>query len=98
LLIHRSKSVHYTCKPLESYIHPCESHLPLAVPTLHGPKAVLYCILAAAIALASSGASGTNAFSSGKHEAIRTRGKTGEGEICVGLVNGRGGGAVVPHP
>lgn len=85
MLIYRTKSSpppSHTCKPLEPYIHPCESHLS-PVQTHYGPKAVLYCILAAPIALASLGASGTNVFSSGKHEAIRTGGKNWRGwNLC----------------
>lgn len=85
---------HYTCKPLELYIRPCESHLSPPHSTI-----VLYCIPAARIALASLGASGTNVFSSGKHEAIRTKKWRGWNLCCTRTWKwGRGSYPTHKHP
>lgn len=72
---------------------------PLPTPFHYRPNGVLYCIPAARIALASLGASGTNVFSSGKHEAIRTKKWRGWNLCCTRTWKwGRGSYPTHKHP
>jgi len=72
---------------------------PLPAPFHYRPNGVLYCIPAARIALASLGASGTNVFSSGKHEAIRTKKWRGWNLCCTRTWKwGRGSYPTHKHP